>query len=72
MRKTYEKIKSGMRKLAITYVMLGSLYTLGSPVDLTGHHSSDIYLGRVQPTRLEKKLVEFLGGELPLVKEDRK
>ena len=55
MNKYVQKIKSGIRSILIAYAILGSIYTLTS--DTTGHHSSDIFLEKVQPTSLEKKIM---------------
>jgi len=56
--KYVNKIGKGIRNVAIAYALLGSLYMIGE--DTTGHRSSDIYLGKSEPTKLEKSLVEIL------------
>jgi len=56
--KYLSKIEKGIRNVAIVYVLLGSIYSCGK--DTTGHLSSDIYLGKTEPTKLEKSLVEIL------------
>ena len=50
-----EKLKIGARDLLTLYVVVGSLIT----PTMTGHHSSDCYLGFKDPVYLETKVLEF-------------
>ena len=60
LKNIYNKTKSGFKKVIITYCILGSLVGFGDLLigNTTGHLSSDIYLGKHQPTKIEKLFCE--------------
>ncbi|MBI3190468.1 hypothetical protein HYZ41_02070 [archaeon] len=51
--KTY-KLKNIVKGLGIAYIVFGSLSMLGE--DVTGHRSSDLYLGKRPLTGFEKAI----------------
>jgi len=53
-QKIYGKLADYGKKALIAYAVVGSLAMAGS--GKTGHQSADLYLGRSQPTRLEKAI----------------
>lgn len=58
LKNIYNKTKSGFKKVIITYCILGVLGAPGIIGDTTGHVSSDIYLGKRQPTKIERLICE--------------
>ena len=60
-----QRVKSVAKAVALTYCILGSCYGVGEYLggNTTGHVSSDIHLGKYQPTRLEKAVVNFVLNE---------
>ena len=62
LKNIYNRTKSGFKTVVITYVALGSLVGFGDLLigNTTGHVSSDIYLGKHQPTKIERIICEKL------------
>jgi hypothetical protein len=52
----YQKVKSGLKKVGIAYLVLGALSMPG--LGKTGHVSSDICTGKAKLTELERKMYE--------------
>ena len=57
----YQKIKDGLKVAGLTYCLLGNIYGVTEHLvgNTTGHVSSDIYLEKSKPTKLEKTLIDF-------------
>jgi len=70
MDKIYQKIKKDLKAAGIivglTYCVLGSLYGISEHLigNTTGHVSSDIYLGKHKPTKLEEAIFKPLFKKL--------
>ncbi|MBU1245462.1 MAG: hypothetical protein KKH88_02150 [Nanoarchaeota archaeon] len=67
----YERLKQNaykaLKTTVVTTLILANLYGVGEHIngavtnnDTTGHVSSDIFLGRREPTGLQKAIMDFL------------
>ena len=61
-QRIYENAKGCLTTAAFLYVIGTSSYMTARP--LTGHPSADIATGISQPTKLDKAIVKFLGGNI--------
>lgn len=52
----YQPLKQTLKGLAILYAVAGSCYMTGQ--DVTGHPSADMYLRKVQPTKLDRVIMD--------------
>lgn len=64
LKNIYNKTKSGFKTAIIAYCIVGSLYGIGAHLSgiTTGHVSSDIYLGKRKPTKIERLICDKLFG----------
>jgi len=64
MKQTYKKMKNLARIALASYVIVGSVYMMDEKItkDLTGHYSVDIYTKKIQPSKIEKKVLNCLFG----------